>query len=204
MHYSISLQTTEFDFLSITPRKKLLKHSLLRVEDGLALVRLGKNEFVVEPGKVLWLPFDCLTSITYFPQTKASIVEVSSRVAMPMPKQAGFVKLNELASALLNRLITLNAPHEAKLDLYRVLLAELTTLQPSLKHSKLGNAIAEWKPNQKSELPKELQLALTVREARRRLLSGGKQQTVVDELFGGDDASFALMLESICGQSSFK
>lgn len=204
MHYSISLQTTEFRFLSITSRKKLLKHSLLRVEEGLALVRLGKHEFAVEAGKLLWLPFDCLTSISYLPQTKVSMLEVSSRVQTKLPTQAGFVVLNELATALFNRLAQSDASHEQKQDLYRVLLTELPSLNPMLQQSKLGKRIAQWSPDQPSDLEKELQLVLRVREARRRVLSGGKLETVINELFAGDHVSFSALTESVYGKASLK
>lgn len=203
MHYSISHQTTEFDFLSITPRKKLLKHILLSVNKGLALVRLGKHEYAVEPGQVIWLPFDCLTSISYLPQTTVSLVEVSCRVQQAMPKQAGFVELNELATAILNRLTTMEQAHELKLDLYRVFLSELSSLKPTLQQSALSQQISMWSPEQDSTLASDLQLALKVREARRRILSGEKEHQVVERLFSGNQAAFNVMLESICGQSHF-
>lgn len=201
MHYSIALQTKEFGFLSITPRKKLLKHTLLRVEEGLALVRLGKHEYALEAGHSIWLPFDCLTSISYFPQTKVALTEVSSRVSQTMPKQAGYVKLNPLTNAVVERLASMNAPHEQKLDLYRVLLSELTTLQPVLKLNAPSQGIAQWSPKQEtSELSKEVQLTLRVREARRKLLSGSKKEQVVAELFDGNQAAFEAMYQSICGE----
>ncbi|OLQ93438.1 AraC family transcriptional regulator [Vibrio panuliri] len=205
MHYAISLKTTEFGFLSITPRKKLLKHCLLRVEDGLALVRLGKHEYAIEPGQAMWLPFDCLTSTTYFPNTTISMVEVSSRVQQSLPKQAGFVDFNELTTAVINRLVATDAQaHETKLELYRVLQAELASLHPKLRPSTLGNAVSQWSPEKDSELSKEIQLVLLVREARRQILSGSKPQAVVEQLFAGDQASFTLMVESICGEPDFK
>lgn len=203
MHYSISHQTTEFGFLSITPRKKLLKHILLSVRDGLALVRLGKHEYAVEAGQTLWLPFDCLASISYFPQTKVALVEVSSRVQQSLPKQAGFVELNELATAVLNRLSSMEESHDLRVNLYRVLLSELPSLKPTLQQSFVSKEISKWAPDQSSTLPTDLQLALKVREARRRVLSGAKVDDVVNRLFSGDLAAFTLMLETICGQDHF-
>ena len=203
MHYSISHQTTEFGFLSITPRKKLLKHLLLSVKEGLALVRLGKHEYAVEAGQVVWLPFDCLTSISYLPQTQVSVVEVSCRVQQSMPKQAGFVELNELATAVLNRLATMAQDHQLRQDLYRVLLSELTGLKPTLQQSSLSQQISMWSPEQASTLASELQLALKVREARRRILSGIKEHDVIESLFTGSQAAYTVTLETICGKSRF-
>ena len=120
MHYAISFQAELYDFLASTPRKKLLKHQLICVEQGLVLIKLGKLEYAVEAGQSFWLPFDTLASITYTPATLVRDVQISSRVTLPLAKQGGYVELNELMLALLNRLVTLASNREAQLDLLAV------------------------------------------------------------------------------------
>lgn len=199
MHYAISFQSELYDFLVSTSRKKLLKHQLICVEKGLALVKLGKQEYAVEAGQSFWLPFDALTSITYTPKTLVRSVHVSSRVTSQLPKQGGYVELNELMTAVLNRLATLVANREAQLDLLAVLRQELTSLKPVLKESKLSQKINHWKVNQTSSLANELQLVLTVREACKQMKSGKKREQVVSTLFDGNESLLTGLEKTILG-----
>ena len=80
MHYAISHHNNEFPYLVIQPRKRSLKHVLLRVNQGLALLKLGKIEYAIEDGQTVWLPFDALVGLTFFPNTCAQRVEVSCRI----------------------------------------------------------------------------------------------------------------------------
>lgn len=199
MHYAISFQSELYDFLVSTSRKKLLKHQLICVEKGLALVKLGKQEYAVEAGQSFWLPFDSLTAITYTPKTLVRSVQVSSRVTSQLPKQGGYVELNELMAAVLNRLATLVANREAQLDLLAVLRQELTSLKPVLKESKLSQKINHWKVNQTSSLANELQLVLTVREACKQMKSGKKRAQVVSTLFDGNESLLMGLEKTILG-----
>ncbi|MGD8230902.1 AraC family transcriptional regulator [Vibrio sp. TRT 1302] len=199
MHYAISFQSELYDFLVSTSRKKLLKHQLICVEKGLALVKLGKQEYAVEAGQSFWLPFDALTSITYTPKTLVRSVQVSSRVTSQLPMQGGYVELNELMTAVLNRLATLVANREAQLDLLAVLRQELTSLKPVLKESKLSQKINHWKVNQTSSLANELQLVLTVREACKQMKSGKKREQVVSTLFDGNESLLTGLEKTILG-----
>ncbi|MDA0150120.1 AraC family transcriptional regulator [Vibrio sp. LaRot3] len=198
MHYSISHQTTEHHFLSITSRKKLLKHTLLRVEQGIVLARLGKQEYAIEAGQSLWLPFDSLTALTFFPQTKTSTVEVSCRVTKPLPANGGYVGLNELTTALMNRLTILDE-HQHKQALLTVMLDELAQLKPKLENSALTQQINAWSVNQPSNLAKDCQLVLQLREARKWLLSGKKEDQVIEQLFAGDKAAYQSLKSAILG-----
>ncbi|WP_260262130.1 AraC family transcriptional regulator [Vibrio intestinalis] len=198
MHYSISHQTTEHHFLSITSRKKLLKHTLLRVEQGLVLARLGKQEYAIEEGQTLWLPFDSLTALTFFPQTKVSTIEVSCRVTKRLPANGGYVALNELAAALMNRLALLTE-HQQKQALLTVMLDELSQLKPKLENSPLSQQINHWSVNKPSSLAKDYQLVLQLREARKWLLSGKKEDQVIEQLFAGDQAAYQSLKSAILG-----
>ncbi|MCG9649070.1 AraC family transcriptional regulator [Vibrio brasiliensis] len=199
MHYAISYQTDRYDFLVSTSRKKLLKHQLICVEQGLVLVKLGKLEYTVETGEAFWLPFDVLTSVTFTPATLVRSVQVSSRVTLSLPKQGGYVELNELSSAILNRLATLADNRDAQVDLLAVLRHELTSLKPLLKENKFTKAVNQWQAKQPSQLPNELQLVLTVREASKQMKSGKKREDVVATLFDGNESLLSGLEQAILG-----
>ncbi|MFA0415414.1 AraC family transcriptional regulator [Vibrio renipiscarius] len=200
MHYSISHQTTNIEFLSITPRKKLLKHTLLTVECGLVLVRLGKHEYAVKEGQAIWLPFDCLASVCCLPQTRVQHTEVSCRVAQPLPKQAGYIELNELSQAIINRLAQMPDERLAKVELLNLLLKELTDCSPTLTLDSFSQQVSQWHPDQACDLPQDVQVTLRVREARKRLLSGQAQVKVINDLFSGNVDAFRALYHTIAGE----
>lgn len=202
MHYAISYQTENHDFLLSTPRRKSLKHRLFFVKQGLVLVKLGKLEYAVESGQTFWLPFDSLVSVTYTPKTQVSSVDVSSRVTTALPKQGGYVKLNELMMALINRLETLNENRQRQQDILTVLRAELSELKPELKESKLTKQVNQWQADQVSSLNSELQLVLRFREAKKQMLSGKNRALVVDNLFDGNDAILISLEHALLGDST--
>ncbi|EEX93739.1 hypothetical protein VIOR3934_00080 [Vibrio orientalis CIP 102891 = ATCC 33934] len=200
MHYAISYQAEHNDFLICTSRRKSLKHKLICVRQGLVLVKLGKHEFAVEPNQYFWLPFDTLVSITYTPNTLVDTIELSSRVSLRLPKQAGFIKSNELMTALLNRLRDVPATRDKQIDLLTVLQQELVDLCPALKEGKLSQQIAQWKYDGESSLSSELQLVLRVREANKQMQSGKKRPVVVEALFDGNDSLFTGLEKAILGR----
>lgn len=163
------------------------------------LVKLGKLEYTVEAGEAFWLPFDVLTSVTFTPATLVRSVQVSSRVTLSLPKQGGYVELNELSSAILNRLATLADNRDAQVDLLAVLRHELTSLKPLLKENKFTKAVNQWQAKQPSQLPNELQLVLTVREASKQMKSGKKREDVVATLFDGNESLLSGLEQAILG-----
>ncbi|RTZ17611.1 AraC family transcriptional regulator [Vibrio aquaticus] len=199
MHYAISFQTEQHDFLLCTPRRKSLKHKLLCVKQGLVIVKLGKQEYAIEPNQLFWLPFDTLTSLTYTPNTQVEVVELSSRVTTPLPKQAGFVKANELVSALLNRLTSIETLTEQQKELLAVLRHELIDLKPNLHESKLTKDLSQWRFDKPSPIANELQLVLRVREAVKMMQSGKKRPIVVNTLFEGNETLFSGLEKAIIG-----
>ncbi|NVJ58354.1 MAG: AraC family transcriptional regulator [Vibrionaceae bacterium] len=201
MHYAISHQLLRQDFLHSTPRRKLLKHTLLYVRDGLVLAKLSKQEYAVEAGHTFWLPFDTLCSITFFPNTTVQLVEVSCRVTSPLPKQGGYVALNELSQALINRLHDIDNDNEIRNDQLRVMRHELSTMQPKLKESQLTRNINQWHRDcRDSALSSEQQLVLKVREANKMMLSGKKRAQVIELLFNGDDSAFGQLEALLLGK----
>lgn len=200
MHHAISFQSELNDFLICTPRKKSLKHQLISVKQGLALVKLGKLEYAVEAGQSFWLPFDTLTSLTYTPNTIVNSVSVSSRVVAPFPKQGGYIQAEELLSALLNRLEFHNGHRGRQVDLLKVVQSELTTLKPELKETRYTKQINQWQADKESALSNELKLVLRVREANKQMQSGKKRPMVVESLFDGNDALLASLEQTILGR----
>ncbi|RJX68930.1 AraC family transcriptional regulator [Vibrio sinensis] len=200
MHYAISHQVQHYSFLSTTPRKKVLKHMLLRVDQGLALLKLGKTEYAVEAGQTVWIPFDSLCSLTFFPNTHIQRIEVSSRVTSRLPKQGGFVQLNELCTALLNRLGEQQQAHEKTVPMLAVFKQELSLLAPELNESEMTQAINHWKVDVKSTLSSEVQLVLKMREAGKRMLSGQKQAQVVADLFGNQMEAYLQLRSALLGE----
>ncbi|MDA0128487.1 AraC family transcriptional regulator [Vibrio sp. MarTm2] len=197
MHYAISHQTSRYDFLHSTARRKLLKHTLFQVKEGLVLVKLGKLEYAVEPGQSFWLPFDTLCAVSYFPNTHVQCIDISSRVQVSLPKQGGFVSLTELAQAIISRLSDDSRNPQNDADLLTVLKADIAQLTPALQESTLTQQINQWAwDSSDSALLNEHQLVLKIREAKKRLLSGNKRAQVIKQMFDGNEALFT-QLESI-------
>lgn len=199
MHYAISYQNQQHDFLVCSPRRKSIKHCLLRVEKGLVLIRLGKLEYAIEEGQSFWLPFDTLSAITCIPNSQVTRIDVSSRVSTSMPKQAGFVELNELITAILNRLQSIGDKRELHADLLAVIRSDLATLKPKLYESPLSHKVSMWAPNKKSALDTELQLVLKVREARKQMQSGKKRDLVLSTLFENNSELYNNLEKIILG-----
>ncbi|MFB9215732.1 AraC family transcriptional regulator [Vibrio sinaloensis] len=201
MHYAISHTTLEQEFLHITPRRKLLKHTLLHVKEGLVLVKLGKQEYAIEPGSSFWLPFNALCSLTYFPNSKVEKVDVSCRVTTQMPVQGGYVQLNELCQAIVTRLGDHTSNEQAKAELLAVLRTEFSSMAPKLHQSKLNALINQWHWDiLDSALSREQQLVLKMREASKMMLSGKKRPQVIEQLFDGDEITFTQLEAVLLGK----
>lgn len=56
MNYAIEFKSEHHRHLFATARKRTLKHQLVIVRTGLALVKLGKQEFAVKPEQAFWIP----------------------------------------------------------------------------------------------------------------------------------------------------
>ncbi|MCL9780616.1 AraC family transcriptional regulator [Vibrio sp. S4M6] len=199
MHYAIQHQLQSFEFLTTTPRKKVLKHSLIRVESGLVLLRLGKKEYAVEPGQSIWIPFDCLSSLSFFPQSVTQRIDFSCRLKALFPQNAGYVTESELSRAIFKRLADKKIEQAQLEHLLQVLKHEILAYDPKLTLSALSEHITNWSPSQQGPIPKPFQLVLKVREARKRLLSGANQQSVINDLFDGNKDDFTTLNTLILG-----
>ncbi len=201
MNYAIQSEICLFPYLEVTPRKRATKHSLVKVNSGLALFKLGKQEYAIEAGQAIWVPIECLCSLTFLPNTHVTRVDFSVRLKDEFPHQSGFIKLTELSSALLNRIQATKTSDEVYPHLLQVLKDEVKKYEPKLVESDLTKQLNLWQPNQADNLSKEHQVALLIREAMKRKLSGMKLQTIIDELFSGNASQFDQMCQLVLGKS---
>lgn len=199
MNYAIQSETQTFSYLEVTPRKRATKHSLIRVENGLALFKLGKQEYAIEAGQAIWVPIECLCSLSFFPNTSITRVDFSVRLRDRFPHQSGLVSLSDLATALLNRLKESQSDEDVYPHLLQVLKDEVKALKPELKTSTLSRKLDNWKPNQNEGIDKEQHVVLLIREAMKRRLSGVKSQLIIDELFSGNENQFEQLTQLVLG-----
>ncbi|WP_418103567.1 AraC family transcriptional regulator [Vibrio harveyi] len=201
MNYAIEFHDANYPFLNVAARKKALKHSLLSVVEGLAIIKLGKHEYAIEPGQHFWIPQGCLSSLTFLPNTRVTRCDFSVRLTDAFAQQAGYVKLPVLLSALIEKLVMTKARSEHQLDLLSVVKHEVLTLKPMLTSSALTDSINKWKPGCESQISIELCLVLTLREARKMKLSGKKQADIVAKLFNDNEEEYEQLCFLVFGEA---
>ena len=198
MNFAIEHISAHFSHLVITPRKKVLKHSLVSVRSGLVLVKLGKQEYAIEKNQSIWIPFDCLTSLTYFPNTEIEQVDFSIRLNDAFPQQAGYVEHTPLSKAVLDKLSTNKLSEEHQKDLLSVLKQETIAFKPKLASSPLSEQVNMWS-SEEPTLNQEQTLVMMMREAKKRMQSGQKKPKVIDDLFAGKSEEFDLLSVLVFG-----
>jgi hypothetical protein len=199
MNYSIQFTDIEHPYMSITPRRKSLKHTLLHVTNGLVLYRLGKLEYALRGGQSLWVPANCLISYTIFPTTVLRTVDVSQRLPDAFPAKVGLVTLSELASNVLEALSAKTGNKEYRNALLKVIRYELPALAPTLELSAFSDQINRWSISNDAKLSPDLVLLLRLREARKQLLSGQQRNKVANELLGLTNEEFSELSTAIFG-----
>lgn len=206
MNFAIEYTSAYFSHLVITPRKKVLKHSLVSVQSGLVLIKLGKQEYAVESGQSIWIPYDCLTSLTYFPNTQINRVDFSVRLTDSFPRQAGYITQTNLSLALLNKLAltktrakNANNTDQAFKDMLSVLKQEILAFKPLLFESALSLRFNQWNIDH-SNLQQEHTLVMVMREAKKRMQSGQKRALVIEDLFSGKEEEFEQLCMLVFGK----
>ncbi|MGR5528138.1 AraC family transcriptional regulator [Vibrio alfacsensis] len=200
MNYAIEFHDAHFPFLHVTARKNALKHSLLSVVEGLAIIKLGRQEYAIEPGQYFWIPQGCLSSLTFLPNTRVNRCDFSVRLKDSFAHQAGFVTPSVLLKALAEKLSTTKERSTYQLDLLTVVKHEALTLKPSLNTSPLTTSINQWKLGCEERISRELCLVLTLREARKMKLSGLKQADIVEQLFAGNEEEYEQLCYLVFGE----
>ena len=201
MNYAIEFHDANYPFLNVAARKKAVKHSLLSVVEGLALIKLGKHEYAIEPGQHFWIPQGCLSALTFLPNTRVTRCAFSVRLTDEFPLQAGYVEPSSLLSALIEKLVTTKARSEHQLNLLTVVRHEVLTLKPVLTRSVLTDSINQWTPGCESRVSIELCLVLTLREARKMKLSGKKQSEIVSKLFDNNLGEYEQLCFLVFGEA---
>lgn len=190
MNYAINIEYRECEQMIVTPRKRSLKHSVLYIESGLVLLKLGKQEYALERGQVWWVPADCLASSTFLPNSKSLQLTFSQRLALSFPTQPGLVDVSMLTRSALETLLSVQRDHPLFSPLTEILKFDAIQWQPKIIESPLSQAISTWQPQPASQsnplINAELQFALRLREARKCELSGQKETQIAELLFDGN------------------
>ncbi|MGO1297950.1 MAG: AraC family transcriptional regulator [Vibrio sp.] len=201
MNYAIQCDTRHFPILHLTARKRANKHSLIHVQQGLLLCRLGKYDYAIEAGQSFWIPLDCLCALTCFPNTSYTRIDFSVRLRDAFPHQAGYIKPSNLALSVLERLQKIDRDDSLFAPLTQILKAEVTHVAPHLSQSNLTNSVSTWTPESYAGLAQEQHMVLLVREAIKRKQSGQATETILSDLFGGDNAFAEQWMQVIANQS---
>lgn len=215
MKQSIEFSCISHPFLTMSPRRNANQYSLLLVQQGMALVRMGKHEHIILPNSAFWTPFDCLSSVTLLPNTKTITVDFSIRLQDPLNNQGGFVELSPLTLALINKLE--DTVHDKTLiskqnNLLQVLKDEILEIQPVLTTTSQAENLTQWIKaiNTKQREPElkilgqssaELKVALRVREAVKLRKSGRKEEFVVEQLFNGNLTAYQQSCFAVLGST---
>jgi len=195
MNYSIQFKNTDHPFLSISSRKKTLKHKLISVTKGIVLVKVGKNEYAVKTGHYFWIPADCLVSITVFPLSIVSQVEFSQRLPDPFEQKIGHVNVSSMVQNAFTLLEQSSTKKNYAQILLQVIRYELTNITPQLTMCTLSQQFNNWSPKNDSGLDVEINLSLKLREARKNILSGMNPEHVAKTLFNLPLSQFNILCE---------
>lgn len=196
MNYSIQFELINNPFMSISARKKTLKHQLFYLSSGILLVKIGKHEYAVESGQYFWIPANCLVSITAFPLSKYSKVEISQRLNEPFATQAGYVSVHSIVTNAFELLAKTNLAADYKKVLLQVIKHEATNIKPKLTITDLSQSIAQCR----SQISKENSMALKLREARKSILSGQNKSSIAQQAFNMDIDEFDVLCQAILGE----
>ncbi|WP_156684068.1 MULTISPECIES: cupin domain-containing protein [unclassified Vibrio] len=199
MHYAIQFKDQQFDYLSTTSRKPTLKHQLIYLVDGLVTVRLGKNEYALGKGDVFWVPANCLSALSYFPNTHCKVIEASQRLTQPFANKAGYVKVSSLMNILFEKLSHVSDLSEHQQILLSAMQYELLDIQPNLQITSLSRKLSQWETSSK-ELSIEYQMVMRVKEAEKLRLSGIKESEIAKKLFSGSEPSYQATKRAILGE----
>lgn len=171
----------------MTARKKTIKHKLIYVLNGYVSTRIGKEEFLISEQQAFWLPLDCLTALTYFPNTTVLEIEVSARSLSHYAHQAGFIEPSSLTLALLERLskVPFQQTDIQQQTWLKALNFELEVFKPQLITGKNTLKLASLNIADSASF----QMVIKVREALKARSSGMPRQKVIDDFFAGSETN---------------
>lgn len=185
MNYAIAHLIQDFASLTFYPRKPAIKHRLVMIDQGQALLRLGKEEYLLNPQEVCFVPAHALTGLTFLlpasvqdSQHRHLMLEISTRLDLNLPPNAGKVTPSPLLQACLEKLRTLEFnPDSVELQhLYAVIQDEMSHLAPSLSQLPTLNSLDD--PN--------IDAQVQLRQALIAQKSGQKMPKIIQDIYQGD------------------
>ncbi|CAM2900848.1 hypothetical protein VIRA109638_05285 [Vibrio rarus] len=198
MHYAIQFEKKQFEYLTLTSRKPTLKHQLIHVTEGVITLRLGKLEYAIVAGDSFWVPANCLSAMSYFPNTRCHIVAVSQRINKLFSSQAGYIKPSALLVALVNKLTQVPPQSEQQKILLTAIEYELLEIHPNLQMNAFSQKINQWDSHNKP-LSAEYQMVMRIKEAEKLRLSGKKDGYIAQQLFSGNEQGYRMARMAILG-----
>ncbi|UTV30046.1 AraC family ligand binding domain-containing protein [Photobacterium atrarenae] len=205
MKQAIEFSHTLQQFLHVGARRKSHISYMIVVHEGAALIRLGKQEFLVPKGKGFWIPFNCLHALTVLPSTRYDTVKFSARLTTPQCQEAGFFAVSPLIKALLSELQrhqskqTFQTTPGVEKNLLNVMADQVTALavhtnaiSPDLPQTEIAQLTRLMKGDKIAEPSaldvhlgcsvNEFEACLTMREALRLSRSGRKLDQIAEAL----------------------
>ncbi|PJG60562.1 hypothetical protein [Aeromonas cavernicola] len=102
MHYAIEYHHDSSPYMAVGSRKRTSAGQLLRIIEGMALLRVGQHEWLLPAGSYFWLGAHTLAAFTPLANCRYDGVRCSLR--MDQPAHVGWVRPSALLTALLNSL----------------------------------------------------------------------------------------------------
>ncbi len=107
MSLPIQHQLLSFSSGDKTKRKRNPKAQLITVNSGTIEINIGKNQTTLSEAESLWLPHECLFSISCIEPAELTILHFSIRVTRTMPSSAYKINDSILLSALIAEVSTM-------------------------------------------------------------------------------------------------
>lgn len=165
-------------------------HRCIFITQGMLWLRLGKIEYVFKAGDICWIPAHCLAGVSFMPQTQCLMIEISTRLNIKLPTQAGKFTANPLLQASLERLIALsNEPSSenngiAHLStIYQLIRYEFSEISPELD---LLETVEQWRSQLTQLEQQQIDKITIMRQAIAAKSSGKTTDFIVDSLYEGD------------------
>nr|WP_108169992.1 AraC family ligand binding domain-containing protein [Thaumasiovibrio occultus] len=161
--------------LQLSGRKPATFDTLVAVNSGSLLVRVGNHHQLLHKGDLFWINAGALCSYTLFPSTRYHCVTVSPRITVAMPSVSGKIKPSPLMTGLLDTLAHSQCKPLVE-SARQTLLHLLTTQKP-----KLPKAYVSIESLLQKASKEDLQWLLAA-EGKRGVRSGQKIQAVAKKL----------------------
>lgn len=175
MNYKAEYQSHTFSSLHLGQRKKSPYAQLLYIRGGVILLRLGRNELMLEQGDCFYLPFECLAQMTALQGATLDTLTLSPRLngtqQSEFPENSGKVTTS-LTHSLIEALNDASSNHSRTLEqqkrLIDVLLDELSYCKPQQMKAPIKETA-------------EIKVQLECREIIRQVKSGKKVDALIQD-----------------------